>query len=59
MKIKLEIVDNDLNPILTKYISEETYKLSKEYPPTDGNFLENLTDKMLLDIKWELSKLKW
>jgi hypothetical protein len=57
MKIKVEIVDNELNPILTKYISEETYKHAKEYP-INGSMLESMADEMLIDIKWELEKLK-
>lgn len=56
MKIKIEIVDNEHNSILTKYISEESYKHAKEYHVT--SVLEEMTDSMLTDIKWELSKLK-
>jgi hypothetical protein len=60
MKIKVEIVDNELNPILTKYISEESYrhanKIAKDHHVT--SILEEMADGMLRDIKWELEKLK-
>ena len=56
MKIKVEIVDDELKTILTKYISEESYKHAKEYHVT--SILEEMADDMLLDIKWELEKLK-
>ena len=56
MKIKVEIVDAELKPILTKYISEESYKHAKEYHI--NSVLEEMADDMLLDIKWELEKLK-
>jgi hypothetical protein len=56
MKIKVEIVDDELKPILTKYISEESYKHSKEHHVT--SVLEEMADDMLLDIKWALEKLK-
>jgi hypothetical protein len=56
MKIKVEIVDNELNPILTKYISEESYRHAKDHHVT--SILEEMADGMLRDIKWELEKLK-
>jgi len=56
MKIKVEIVDDELKTILTKYISEESYKHAKEHHVT--SILEEMADDMLLDIKWALEKLK-
>jgi hypothetical protein len=56
MKIKVEIVDDELNTISTKYIDVENYQHTKEFHVE--SVLEEMADEMLLDIKWESEKLK-
>ncbi len=59
MKIKIEIVDDQLNPISdsdTKYIDVENYQHTKEFHM--NSVLEEMADEILLDIKWRLEKLK-
>jgi hypothetical protein len=59
MKIKIEIVDDQLNPISdsdTKYIDVENYQHTKDFHT--NSVLEEMADEILLDIKWRLEKLK-
>ena len=61
MKIKVEIVTDELNTIelntiSTKYIDVENYQHTKDFHVE--SILEEMVDEMLLDIKWELEKLK-
>ncbi len=51
MKIKVEIVTDELNTILTKYIDVENYQHTKDFHVE--SVLEEMADEMLLDIKWK------
>ena len=51
MKIKVEIVTDELNTISTKYIDVENYQHTKDFHVE--SVLEEMADEMLLDIKWK------
>ncbi len=59
MKIKVEIVDNELKSIsndYVKYIDVESYQHTKDFHTE--SVLEEMVDDILLDIKWDLAKPK-
>ena len=59
MKIKIEIVDDELKSISNdyiKYIDVENYQHTKDFHTE--SVLEEMTDEILLDIKWDLEKSK-
>jgi hypothetical protein len=59
MKIKVEIVDNELKSMsndYVKYIDVENYQHTKDFHMK--SVLEEMADDILLDIKWDLEKLK-
>jgi hypothetical protein len=62
MKIKVEIVNDELetlninNVITTKYIDVENYQHTKEFHVE--SILDEMVNEILLDVKWEEEKLK-
>jgi len=59
MKIKIEIVDDQLKSISNdyiKYIDVENYQHTKDFHTE--SVLEEMADEILIDIKWDLEKLK-
>jgi hypothetical protein len=59
MKIKIEIVDDELKSISTDYVSYidlKSYEHAKEFHTE--SVLEEMADEILIDLKLELSKLK-
>jgi hypothetical protein len=59
MKIKIEIVDDQLNSISNdyiKYIDVMNYQHTKDFHIK--SVLEEMADEILIDIKWNLEKLK-
>jgi hypothetical protein len=59
MKIKIEIVDDQLKSIsknYIKYIDTEHYQHTKGFHVK--SILEEMADDILIDVKWDLEKLK-
>jgi phosphate uptake regulator len=59
MKIKIEIVDDELKSIsndYVKYIDVENYQHTKDFHTE--SVLEEMADDILTDIKWDLAKPK-
>ena len=59
MKIKIEIVDDEIKSIsndYVKYIDVEQYQHTKDFHTE--SILEEMVDDILIDIKWDLEKSK-